>query len=182
MIIGAVLRIAHPISNDLLGSNSGLETVLHTRNLALYPAMVAEATAAFAVLSDTINAIQTQLGNSSTNDEQDAASPPPSQPADSVVRHGRDDLVAILRRLQLAEQQKLSLTAALHLEQIRLQGVEVEPSAVGADGDAAKTRRLLEGGVQLLRSKVSSCVESINDVMEDLQCALVEETERYMCD
>jgi hypothetical protein len=162
-----------------------LETVLHTRNLALYPAMVAEATAAFAVLSDTINAIQTQLGTSSTSDADTgevASSAAPPQPADAVVRHGRDDLTAIIRRLQLAEQQKLSLTAALHLEQIRLQSVEVESNAVGAESDATKTRRLLEGGVQSLQSKLSVCVESINDVMEDLQCAIVEESERCMCD
>jgi hypothetical protein len=151
---------------------------LHTRNLALYPAVVAEATASFAVLSDTINAIQKQLSASSDaggdDDDDDEEDPSPA------VRRGRDDLAAILRRLQLAEQQKLSLTAALHLEQIRLQSVDNDDASIAgaAKTDAAQqTRRLLEGGVQSLQSKVSVCVESINDVMDDLQCAIVEESE-----
>jgi hypothetical protein len=178
--------------------NRGLETVLHTRNLALYPAMVAEATASFAVLSDTINAIQKQLsgsgggstvGGGGDDDDDDGGDEMPTSaspsPSPAAVRRGRDDLAAILRRLQLAEQQKLSLTAALHLEQIRLQSVDNDDASIvgAAQTDAAQqTRRLLEGGVQSLQSKLSVCVESINDVMDDLQCAIVEESERYMCD
>jgi hypothetical protein len=147
---------------------SGLETVLHTRNLALYPAMVADATASFAVLSDTINAIQLQL----------ASQPDDDGSLQSHGRYNRTDLKTIVHRLQTAEQQKLSLTAALHLEQIRHQVVASSDANSNGIDDAATASRLLEEGVQTLRSRVSACVDSINEIIDELQCAMVDEEER----
>lgn len=66
--------------------------MLQSRNVTHYPASCASATASFAVLSQTIRHIRTQL--------------PPSL----------QDLVTELQRL---EQVKLQQTAALHLERIR---------------------------------------------------------------
>jgi hypothetical protein len=128
--------------------------------------MVADATASFAVLSDTINAIQLQLEPRPAGDVDDSLQ--------SHRCHNRPDLKTIVHRLQMAEQQKLSLTAALHLEQIRLQGAG---SPEASDDDAATASRLLEEGVQTLRSKVSACADSINEIMDELQGAMVEEEE-----
>ena len=134
--------------------DGGLDTVLSTGNVTAYPGVVAAATASFAVLSDTINAIRTTL----------------------VEKHGRKDLDKILGDLQRHEKEKLSTTAALHLERIREKN---EAAIVGAASASADTRvrNMLQEGVTTLRSKVEELVEAINETLEEIRYAILEEEE-----
>jgi hypothetical protein len=134
----------------------GLEQVLQTGNMSHYPAVVAEATASFAVLSDTIRAVVVVLEG---DDEQQ--------------HHRRPDLSKLIERLQQDEQEKLNLTAALHLEKIRESGSRM---ATTSEGDERITG-LLQQGVRSLQVEVGSCIERINETLEELRFALQEEQE-----
>ena len=126
----------------------GLETVLKTSNVTNYPAICARATASFSVLSETINVIRSILNDT----------------------HHRDDLSQIIVMLQSYEKEKLNLTAALHLERIRMQN-QVRNEM---EGDARVTT-LLHEGVTTIRQRLSKCVEDINEALEELRYAMVEE-------
>jgi hypothetical protein len=123
---------------------SGLATLLETGNMTNYPNVCAEATASFSVLSDTINIIQTALADS----------------------RSRKDLRDLIANLQQHEKEKLSLTAALHLDRIR------ESQQVGGD---ERILELLRLGVVSLRTKIEACVDNINEALEELRYAMVEE-------
>ena len=104
-----------------------------------YPLCCTKATAAFSVLSDTINIISCIL----------------------VEKHNRTDLQSLIRALQRQEQEKLNLTAALHLERIR------ESSHINEDDE--RVSNLLKEGVILLKKRLAGCVERINEVLEELR-------------
>jgi hypothetical protein len=110
-----------------------------------YPYVCAAATSSFSVCSDTINIIQTVLADSSRN---------------------RQDLQALIGTLQTHEKEKLSLTAALHLDRIR------ESQQIGGD---ERILTLLQQAVVSLRTKIEVCVEQINDALEEIRYAMVEE-------
>lgn len=78
----------------------------------------------------------------------------------------RSDLVIFLSQLQKEEREKLNLTASLHLERIR------ERNAAGGD---ERVSRLLQAGVASLKQKVTTCIDAINDVLEEIRYALAEE-------
>jgi hypothetical protein len=78
---------------------SGLKQTLQSRNLSIYPHVCTEVTAAFAVLSDTLNRIRSIL----------------------MTNNQHADLVRLLQQIQDLEKAKLQWTAALHLEHIRCQ-------------------------------------------------------------
>jgi DNA repair REX1-B len=126
----------------------GLETVLKTSNVTNYPAVCASATASFSVLSETISVIHIILKD----------------------KHHRDELSRIIAILQSHEKEKLSLTAALHLERIREQNQVMNTT----EGDARVTK-LLNEGVTTIRQHVSKCVEGINEALEELRYAIVDE-------
>lgn len=128
---------------------SGLETVLQTGNMTEYPNNCARTTASFSVLSDTINTIASILKDI----------------------HKRSDLVTLLCQLQKEERDKLNLTAALHLERIRERSLKMQ-----VDGDEGVSR-LLEEGVTSLKRKVATCIDAINDLLEEIRYALAEEDE-----
>lgn len=125
----------------------GLDEVLETGNMTNYPHICAEATASFAVLSDTINVIQTILAD-----------------------RRRMDAKQLIHALQMHEKEKLNLTAALHLERIREQNENLP--AAGGDGRIAS---LLQEGVRSLQTKISSIVGEINGDLEEIRCAMMEE-------
>jgi hypothetical protein len=110
-----------------------------------YPYVCAAATSSFSVCSDTINIIQTVLKEPSRN---------------------RPDLQQLIATLQTHEKEKLSLTAALHLDRIR------ESQQVGGD---ERILTLITQAVASLRTKIEACVEQINDVLEEIRYAMVEE-------
>jgi len=136
--------------------DQGLETVLSTGNITAYPGVVAAATASFAVLSDTINAIRTTLAE----------------------KHSRQDLDKLLGDLQRHEKEKLSTTAAWHLERIR----EKNEAAIVNDNGASvsadtRVHSMLQEGVVTLRSKIDELVEAINETLEEIRYATLEEEE-----
>jgi hypothetical protein len=124
----------------------GLDTLLETGNMTNYPYVCAAATSSFSVCSDTINIIQTVLVD-------------PQQ-------RNRPDLQKLLATLQAHEKEKLSLTAALHLDRIR------ESQHGGGD---ERILALLQEAVASLRAKIEACVEQINDTLEEIRYAMVEE-------
>lgn len=143
----------------------GLENVLKSGNVALYPSVCAETTAAFSVLSETVIAVRRLL--------------------DDSARHNRSDLVQLLTRLQQGEKEKLNLTAALHLEKIRAanqEQLDEQQALLAASGCGPavdhRTASLLDEGIKSLQQKITLLVENINETLAELQCALVEEREK----
>lgn len=155
---GKFVRTAHSVyvlTFHFFRHISGLEDLLRSGNMSLYPNVCAEATASFSVLSDTINAVRCTL------EQQD-----------------RHEWTLLIVRLQKAEQQKLNLSAALHLERIRAQSQqqEVENDAESYEGRKdTLTSTLLNESVKSLQRSIATIVEEINEVLVDIQCALSEE-------
>ena len=104
--------------------DEGLDIVLSTGNITAYPGVVAAATASFSVLSDTINAIRTTL----------------------VEKHGRKDVGELIGDLQRSEKEKLSTTAALHLERIREKNEEAVVLRIGRYRSSGFTRTQYASG------------------------------------
>jgi hypothetical protein len=133
---------------------SGLMVVLDTGNMTSYPDTCSKATASFSVLSETIKEIQTILRSS----------------------RKRTDLSNSIQQLQNLEKEKLHLTAAHHLERIRErannQQLPGEEEGTAAD---ARIQKLLQEGVASLRQKIHQTIEVINEVLDDVRCALLEE-------
>ena len=137
--------------------------VLQTGNMTTYPETCSKATATFSVLSDTIRMVQETLLS---------------------ARKKRPDLAKLLKQLQSHEKEKLHLTAAHHLERIRqrnndmqLQQQQPEGSQNDETGASQDDRisQLLREGVASLQVKINACVESINEVIEEIRCAILEE-------
>jgi hypothetical protein len=129
-----------------------MNQVLESGNMTAYMTSCAHATAAFSVLSETIIAIRKTL----------------------VETHKRRDLETLLTNLQKHEKEKLNLTAALHLERIREQNENINIGIVEGGADK-RISNLLSQGVKSLREKVASCVEEINESLEEIRYALLEE-------
>ena len=102
-------------------------------------------TASFSVLSDTIKNIQMSLENRSL---------------DHISNH--------VKGLQKHEKEKLELTAALHLERIRQQQEQEQPWL------DQRTTRLFEEGIVNLKRKIASCIENINNVLDEIRCLLID--------
>ena len=124
-------------------------------NITTYPNLCAKVTASFSVLSDTINAVKSSL-EENNNTKQD---------------NGRKEISNFITQLQKCESDKLNLTAALHLERLRLRNLRVGDGD-GEDNDV--TMKLLTEGIRSLETKIASAVESINEVLEELRCIAAE--------
>jgi len=115
-----------------------------------YPVLCAKITASFSVLSDTINAVKS-----------------------SMINHRkRNDIGQIITQLQRHESEKLNLTAAWHLERLRLNN---STSVVSSEKLDDKTVRLLRQGVASLEGEISRSAELINDTIDELRCIMAEE-------
>ena len=147
--------------------NRGLSTILLSGNITTYPTLCAKITASFSVLSDTINAVKSILQSNNKK---------------------RTDITKVITQLQKYEGEKLNMTAALHLEKLRLRNSEVDKAiSIGGtssnsdsgkeDGHDDKTVQLLRDGIQTLEGKISKVIESINEVLEELRCIAMDETE-----
>ena len=121
-------------------------------NITTYPNLCAKVTASFSVLSDTINAVKSSLEEDNENKDD----------------NGRKEITNFINQLQKSESDKLNLTAALHLERLRLRNLRV------GDGDDDVTMKLLTEGIRSLETKIASVVESINEVLEELRCIAAE--------
>jgi len=125
--------------------NAGLDIVLQSGNLTSYPHLTASITASFMVISNSIKIIQQLL-----------------------QKGGKNDIAGFIQQLQLLEKEKLNLSAALHLEKIR----ERNESLNETDGNGdERILSLLKKGVVDLEKKIASCVEDINEVLEELRYA-----------
>jgi len=123
---------------------------LKSGNMTNYPVLCAKITASFSVLSDTINAVKS-----------------------SMINHRkRNDIGQIITQLQRHESEKLNLTAAWHLERLRLNN---STSVVSSEKLDDKTVRLLRQGVASLEGKISRSAELINDTIDELRCIMAEE-------
>lgn len=131
----------------LIFYSRGLKTILTTANLTSYPAICAKATASFSILSDSMNTIQKVLEE----------------------KHERKDLTKIIAALQKCEQEKLNVTAALHLEKIREQNELMQ-----AAGDE-RSANLLKESVFTLGRRVATSIGDINELLEEIRYAMAEE-------
>ena len=127
----------------------GLSACLLSRDITNYPVLCAKVTAAFSVLSDTINAAKMSL----------------------LDQHKRKDVCSVVEQLQKHECDKLNFTAALHLEKLRLNNSEL---GVGSDADE-RAVKLLRESIQSLEGKISLAVQSINESLDELRCMAIDE-------
>ena len=129
-----------------------MSTILSSRNISAYPTLCAKVTATFSVLSDTINAVKSLL----------------------VERHKRSDIGKTIAQLQKQEGEKLNLTAAMHLEMLRLNNSDL---GLGFDRSDEASAPLLRDGIESLQRRISASIESINEMLEELRCIAAEEAE-----
>jgi len=127
--------------------DQGLAQILSSRAFTEYDALCAEATAKFAVLSNLVNAVAECLGR---------------DPYNRVV------LARLLRRIQAEEKEKLSLTAALHLEKFRL-ATSTCSGAAGNENSDGREAMLLREGARRLETNIRHVVCRINDVLEEIR-------------
>lgn len=128
---------------------SALVIVLQTGNITTYPDACSRATAAFSVASDTIKIIQSIL-----------------------QARNRTELSNLIGQLQSHEQQKLQLTAAHHLERIRQNDHSMSDHSSITD---SRTANLLHQGVLELQNRIHHRVQSINEVIDEIRCAIMDE-------
>lgn len=154
--------------------DEALGRVLVSNRLTDYPPACAAATAAFAVLSNTVSAVRDELSDRA-NDKKESSMP--TSTSSSIIKYIKD--------LQSSEREKLQLTAAYHLERIRANNLR-QPNLSDNFGDKSdddddeadmRELSLFNKGIADLRSLIQNCVSDINDTMEDLRCALVEQIE-----
>lgn len=127
----------------------GLADVLRSREFGKYTGVCAEATAAFAALSNLVNAVEAELGGGDSD----------------------SGCAAMLRRVQAEEKEKLNLTAALHLERCRLATLGCRGERDGTLSEAA----LLREGVKTLEGRLGAVKARINEVLEELRYEMAEE-------
>jgi hypothetical protein len=171
-----------------------LDEVLLSGNLTNYPPACATATASFAVLSDTIRAVQHEL-------ERRASASAPAAQKDTDTQKNKAEWkndAQSIQKLQSLEREKLQLTAACHLERIRERNQREELMSQRSSNTNLKARNnnndakqqgsedvnnkgrilsLLQQGISTLQTKIGVCTDQINDVLDELRCALVEEME-----
>jgi hypothetical protein len=150
----------HPKSHlpdSLVDIYRGLSTILMSGNITTYPNLCAKVTASFSVLSDTINSVKSSVDYDDGEDKQD---------------NGRNEIFNFITHLQKFESEKLSLTAALHLERLRLRNLRLGDGY--GEGCDEVTMKLLMEGIRSLENRIASVVESINDVLDELRCIAME--------
>ncbi len=146
--------------------DDALGKVLVTNRLTDYPPACVAATAAFAVLSNTVAAVRDELsGRAESRKDLSTA----TSVSSSVIKSIGD--------LQELERQKLQLTAAYHLEQIRANNLKQSNSGNVEEEDIdvdTSELSLLNNGIANFRSQIETCRSEINFIIDDLRCALVE--------
>ena len=137
-------------------THRGISTILVSGNITNYPTLCAKVTASFSVLSDTINAVKSTLEEHPKK---------------------RTDITSVITQLQKSEGEKLNLTAALHLEKLRLRNSQLElgEGSKAFSSSDERTIKLLKDGIQSLERKISTAVEKINEDLEELRCIFADE-------
>ena len=129
-----------------------------------YPNLCAKVTASFSVLSDTINTVNSSLL------EKEVVLVDEENGTVEDLRKRRIETSKFIKELQKYECEKLNLTAALHLEQLRLRNLQLGGDQKDIEDDDDGTKKLLRTGIQTLEQKIAVVVESINEVLEELRC------------
>ena len=137
-------------------THRGISTILVSGNITNYPTLCAKVTASFSVLSDTINAVKSTLEEHPKK---------------------RTDITSVITQLQKSEGEKLNLTAALHLEKLRLRNSQLElgEGSKAFSSSDERTIKLLKDGIHSLECKISTAVEKINEDLEELRCIFADE-------
>ena len=143
--------------------NSGLDNILQSGNLTTYPDLTANITASFSVISNSIRCIleimQNQIEGSKTKEFQ----------LEKEDLSTLSNCIKFTKQLQNLEREKLNYTAALHLEKIRERNERLNVEA--RESSDEKVLNLLQQGVMGLQSKISRCIEQINETLEELRYA-----------
>lgn len=150
-LLGIVFEVQQQRVQAYREYDSGLDEMLSRGTIDAYPALCAEATARFSVASDTVGTIRDLL----------------------LTKHGRRDLWALIAGLQSGEREKLDATAAIHLERMRARDRELG-AGTGKD-PGATIGRLLNESLVSLRAKMSTIIEKINESLEELRYARMDE-------
>jgi hypothetical protein len=157
-----------------------LEHLLSTGSTEYYPLICADVTATFTVLSSTINAIRSNL-----------------ESRDQQQQSNVNEILLLITRLQRAEQTKLQLTAAVHLERMRsiaqqllerelLNNRDTEnhvddktmESTLEKESDEQRTiSSLLGQSISSLREKIVLAIGEINDILEELKYLIADADE-----
>mmetsp|Transcript_9246 Transcript_9246/g.11666 ORF Transcript_9246/g.11666 Transcript_9246/m.11666 type:complete len:292 (+) Transcript_9246:208-1083(+) len=136
--------------------NEGLNLVLKSGNFSQYPQLTNSITATFIVLSNSINEIKRLLQST----------------------HNMHEIGKFIEQLQSFEKEQLHYTAALHLEKIRerneLLSMELSSNNT-SDQSNGKGSNIIAGllreSCSSLQGKVGQCIQSINEVLEELRYA-----------
>jgi hypothetical protein len=148
--------------------DTSLQTVLDSGgNVSQYPAAVAQGTASFAVLSNTMNVIRDILGDRAQNLDSNPISNNETKDQRTTIKNG----ITWIEILQRCEKQKLNLNAALHLEKIR------ETSEMQEQMASSSSAVLFRQGIQSLQQQLRPCIEEINEVLEEIRYAIAEAEE-----
>lgn len=143
--------------------NSGLDNILQSGNLTTYPDLTANITASFSVISNSIRCIleimQNRIEGSKTKEFQ----------LEKEDLSTLSNCIKFTKQLQNLEREKLNYTAALHLEKIRERNERLNVEA--RESSDEKVLNLLQQGVMDLQSKISRCIEQINESLEELRYA-----------
>lgn len=151
--------------------DEALAKVLISNQLTDYPPACVAATAAFAVLSNTVSAVRDELWERADSKKDMLI---PTSTSSSVIK--------LIKDLQESERQKLQLTAAYHLEQIRANNLLQSNCGNSGDNDDSqevymREMSLLNNGIADLRSQIETSRSEINSIIDDLRCLLVEQME-----
>lgn len=143
--------------------NSGLDNILQSGNLTTYPDLTTNITASFSVISNSIRCIleimQNRIEGSKTKEFQ----------LEKEDLSTLSNCIKFTKQLQNLEREKLNYTAALHLEKIRERNERLNVEA--RESSDEKVLNLLQQGVMDLQSKISRCIEQINETLEELRYA-----------
>jgi hypothetical protein len=163
-LVGAFRQAQEERAQAYQRFDEGLNKVLASGAFVEYDGLCAEATAGFAALSNLVNAVAHCL---------------------ETAPHDRKVVAGLLRRVQAEEKEKLSLTAALHLEKFRLATVRgVMPMVGGGCGgggggagekEDGREERLLREGVKTLEGRIGEVKVRINEILEELRYEFEEE-------
>ena len=157
-LLGAFRQAQEDRARAYASFEEGLASVLRSRDFAAYNGVCAEATARFAALSNLVNAVEAELGEGAA----------------------AGGLAGLVRRVQAEEKEKLSLTAALHLERFRLAtsscsvGEGAAEAAAASSSSSSSPGSLLREGVKMLEGRLGEVKVRINDVLEELRYEMAE--------
>ena len=136
--------------------DQSLQQMLDTRNVSIYPAVCAQVTASFQVLSNTINAVKRILLQPHSDHCQEAK-----------------QVAQLIEQLQRHEKEKLQFTAALHLEKIRKSQEIMDDdnhASLLSTNNNNNIAILIHQSIDSLQIQLRDTMQQINEILEEIQC------------